>query len=336
MKKPTIKDVAALANVSVGTVSMTLNNSPKISDDTKKNVMEAVEKLGYRRDPFARSLSLSTSRTIGFLVPDLTNPFYGEMTGFLQQEIENRNHGMMLGLTNENSRQEAKLVDMMLDHGVDGLVIVPVLEESPRLKHLYNLLNTSFPVVFLGTYYKQMPINCVMADLSEGTYKITKRLIETGHSNIILISGSEKLVAFSERIKGFRQAFSEYGVAFDESRIVVIEGMSYKGGYSAIGDIYDRLKPDAIVAINDVMAMGVIGKLKSKGIRVPEDVSVAGYDDISISSIQETPLTTVHQPLKELCSKAIDMLFKQIDKVEGADSIIKLPVTPIYRNSTRN
>ena len=169
MGKITIKDVAALAGVSVGTVSMALNDSPKVSTKTKKNVMAVVQKLGYRRDPYARSLSLSSSRSIGFLAPGFRNPFFGEVAEALQFAVEEKNNSLMFGITNDSTKQEAKLVDQFLDRGIDGLIIIPSEDSNPDLSHIRNLLNHDFPLVFLTGYYPEIPFHTVMADLADGS-----------------------------------------------------------------------------------------------------------------------------------------------------------------------
>ena len=316
MGKITIKDVAALAGVSVGTVSMALNDSPKVSTKTKKNVMAVVQKLGYRRDPYARSLSLSSSRSIGFLAPGFRNPFFGEVAEALQFAVEEKNNSL-------------------LDRGIDGLIIIPSEDSNPDLSHIRNLLNHDFPLVFLTGYYPEIPFHTVMADLADGSYELAKGMINAGLRNIIIIAGNPSLTPFRERIEGFRRALDECGVAFDENKVIISDGMSYEGGYAAIDKVYDEIRPDGIIAINDVMAMGVIGRLRSKGIRVPEDVSVAGYDDISISSIQETPLTTVEQPIALMCSEAVDMLFSLIEGRIIADGVVRLPVSVKHRRSAK-
>ena len=335
MGKITIKDVAALAGVSVGTASMALNDSPKVSAETKKNVMAVVQKLGYRRDPYARSLSLSSSRSIGFLAPGFRNPFFGEVAEALQLAVEERNNSLMFGITNDSTEQEAKIVDQFLDRGVDGLIIIPAEDSEPDLSHIRNLLNHDFPLVFLTGYYPEIPFHAVMADLAEGSYELTKGMLLAGLRNIIMIAGNPALIPFRERIEGFRRALDECGAAFDESKVIISDGMSYEGGYAAIDKVYDEIKPDGIIAINDVMAMGVISRLRSKGIRVPEDVSVAGYDDISVSSIQETPLTTVEQPIALMCSEAVDMLFAIMEGRAAPEGVVRLPVSVRHRRSAK-
>lgn len=323
MAKITIKDVAAAAGVSVGTASMAINDSPRISTQTKQSVLKIVAKLNYRRNPYARSFSLSSSNTIGFLVPDLLNSFFGEMAGHLQNEIEQRGKALMFGLTNESSRQEAKLIRQFIDRGIDGLIIVPVIEACPNLNHIHELIKNKFPFVFISSYYKGIPANCVMTDLCKGSYDLTLQLLDSGHRSIILISGNPNVVPFAERIKGFVQAYKDRNIPFSNDQIITTLSMSFQGGYDAIRTVYFSRKIDAILAINDVMAMGIISSLHACGVRVPQDVSVAGYDDISISGLQETPLSTVHQPLDKMSKITVETLFRLIN---GEQTVMK----PVY------
>ncbi len=323
MAKTTIKDVAALAGVSVGTASMAMNDSPRISAQTKQLVLDAVAQLDYHRNPYARSFSLSSSHTIGFLVPDLLNSFFGEMAGCLQKEVERRGNALMFGLSNESSAQEAKLIRQFIDRGIDGLIIVPVVENAPDLTHIRTLIKDTFPFVFISSYYKGIEANCVMTDLCKGSYDLTLQLLDSGHRHVILISGNPELVPFAERIKGFIQAHRDRNIPFSADRIITTLSMSFQGGYDAIRKVYFSQKIDAILAINDVMAMGIVSSLHACGVRVPEDVSVAGYDDISVSGLQETPLSTVHQPLEQMSRIAVENLFRQIN----GDATV---VEPVY------
>ena len=152
-----------------------------------------------------------------------------------------------------------------------------------------------------------------MTDLYKGSYDLTIRLLDSGHRSIILISGNPNVVPFADRIKGFVQAYKDRNIPFSNDQIITTLSMSFQGGYDAIRTVYFSRKIDAILAINDVMAMGIISSLHACGVRVPQDVSVAGYDDISISGLQETPLSTVHQPLDTMSKITVETLFRLIN-----------------------
>lgn len=334
VKKCTIRDVAALAGVSVGTASMVLNGSEKLNEDTRRRVYDAVEKLDYRRNPHARSLSSQKSHTIGLVVTDLTNPFFGMIVGHIQREIDERGYDLFLGMTKNANANEKKVVSKFIDNVVDGLIIVPAHDKKQDLSHIYELARRGIPYIYLTTYYAGTPGSCVMTDLAEGSYMLVNYLLENGHRNISLVSGYRELVLSAERIKGFMRAYEEHGINVSPEQIV--EGdPDFDGGRAAFDKIIARGKPDAVMTVNDIVCMGVLTRAKELGLKVPNDLSVAGYDDLLSSRMLETPLTTVRQPIKEICARAVDMLFRKIEDPGQEDTIVKLTPQLFIRSSTR-
>lgn len=333
-KKCTIKDVAKLAGVSVGTVSMVLNGSDKLNESMKLRVFEAVKKLDYRRNPHARSLSSQKSRTIGLVVTDLTNPFFGMVVGYVQRFINARDYELLLGVTKNDNANEKKVVSKFIDSAVDGLIIVPAHDSNQDTAHIYDLYRRGIPVVFLSTYYKGLPGTCVMTDLAEGSFMLTNYLLEQGHRNILMLSGYRELALSSERILGFIRAHEKFGITVSSEQIIETEP-DFEGGQKGLDKIVAGGKLDAITTVNDIVCMGVVSRAKELDIRVPDDLSVAGYDDLLFSKMLETPLTTVRQPVKDMCSKAVDLLFEQIEKGAQEDQFIKLTPQLIIRSSTR-
>lgn len=335
--RSTIRDVAALANVSVGTVSMVLNGSDKITEQTAKKVMDAVAKVNYRRNPHARSLSSSRSYTIGLAMTDLTNPFFGMMVGHLQREIDRHGYSLILGMTKNSVEQEKKLIEKFLDAGVDGVLIVPAHERNPELSHIYQLISHRMPFAYVSTYYTGTKGSCVMTDLAKGSYDLTKYLLDMNHKNIAFISGYRELVLSDQRIKGFIRAHRDRGIEIRYDQILETEP-DFQSGYDAARRVFERFRPDAIMTINDVMSMGVMAYLHEINMRVPEDISVAGYDDLLFSSMLETPLTTVRQPIKEMCRQAVDMLFGAIEEDDGcraeAKRVLLEPELMIRKSTT--
>ena len=335
MKKAvTIRDVAALAGVSVGTVSMVLNNSRKVSAHTREIVLSAIAKLGYVRNPFARSFSLSRSNTIGFVVTDLTNPFFGMMAGYLHREADQRDHRLVLGVTDNTIRQERSVIESLADGGVDGFLIVPAQRREPDLTHIYNLSASGKPTVFISSHYTGIRQNCVMTDLTKGSYDMATHLLQSGHRDIAFISGLRGPVLSEMRIEGFLRAFRDMGVAVSQDQIIEADPV-FDGGYKAAKHILSDRRPDAIMAVNDLLCLGVLSYLRENGIRVPDDISVAGYDDLIYSSMLETPLTTVRQPIKRMCAEAVSLLFDLIDGGAPTQEPILLEPKIIVRSSTR-
>lgn len=334
-KTVSIKDVAAYVGLSVGTVSMALNNSEKIADKTKSIVKKAAEELGFKKNPFARSLSTQSSGMVGCIVPDLTNNFYGEMIAHLQADLAELGYGLVVGCSNESSRLENKLIEQFLDKGVDGIISVPVSEVEPDLTEIKKLIQRDYPIVFISSYYREIPRYTVMCDLKDGMYKLAKNMFEQGHRNFVIITGNKKLVPSGERVDGLMKAVKEFDIKVDDSNFIEANKVTFIGGYSAINDIYNEKKPDLVLAINDIMAMGIISSLKSQKVRIPEDVSVTGFDDIAIAAFQETPLTTVSQSLNQMSKRAVKLLLDRINKESQEFGVDRVPAEVVLRKTTK-
>lgn len=332
-KSVTIKDVAAYTGLSVGTVSMALNGSTKVAEKTKKTVEMAVKELGFRKNPFARSLSTKTSKIIGCIVPDITNQFYGEMVGHLQKELVERDYGMIVGFANEDRNQEARLISQFIDRGVDGIISVPVTDPKHDISQIRSLYEESFPLVFISAHYRDIPHYTVMADLEDGMYQLTFRFLKEGYRNIACVFGNLNLIPSSERLKGVKRAFDEAGVKFDSSCIYQANGVTYFGGYSVVSNFNEQKMPDVILAINDIVAMGIISALRTKGLKVPEEIKVAGFDDISNAAFLETPLTTVSQSIELMCKETVKLLLNRLAGKNTFTGIQKVPTELRIRES---
>lgn len=328
-----IKDIASLANVSVATVSMALNNKNGVSEKTKQKVLDIAKKLNYLPDRNAQNLITKSSNSIGLVVTDITNPFFGMLVNEINNFVIEAGYSLLLGISNDIVEREAQSVNNFLQNRVDGIIVVPTMQNKYDLKHLFDLQSNGIPFVFITTYYPGINADCVMCDLKKGSYLITKKLIESGHKKIYLLAGNRHAIFTLFRINGYKQAYEEAGIEYSEDWIV--ETLPYfENGYEVTNKILKE-KPDAITTINDVLAMGVLKCLKDNKIKVPQDISVAGYDDLIYTSILETPLTTIRQPISEIAKEAVDVLF---DKIEGKTNDIRTyyidPVLKI-RETTR-
>lgn len=333
-KKPiTIKDVASYTGLSVGTVSMALNDSEKIANKTKQVVTRAAKELGFKKNPFALSLSTKQSRIIGCIVPDITNQFYGEMVGFLQKELVERDYGLIVGFANEDRIQEARLITQFIDRGVDGIISVPVTDPKHDIAQIQTLYEDSFPIVFISAYYRSIPYATVMADLEDGMYQLTSWILNKGYKNISYVSGNLSLIPSSERLDGVKRAFRDADLTFSNSQIFQASGVTYLSGYEAVTALDMQHKPEVIFSVNDIMAIGIINALRAKKIQVPEDIMVAGFDDISQAAFLETPLTTVSQSLELMCKKTIDLLLQKLAGKTEFNGITKVPTTLKIRKS---
>ena len=329
----TIKDVAKLAGVSIATASVAINNKSGVSDKSRIKVLEAVEKLGYKPNHYARRLITKRSKTVGLIVSDILNPFFGLIIKYIQDDIEKLGYTLLLRVSNEQIAVEKRIVDYFIEMDIEGLIIVPSLEMQPDLSHLYNLKKLEIPFVFITTYYKQIEADCIMCDLGEGSYQLTKYLLESGKENIYFLYGHNTLELSRLRLTGFIKAYKEYGLNYRDSQIVECYP-DYSSGYSVTQKIIAQEKPDAIITVNDMVALGTMKCLKDNNIKVPDEMSVAGYDDLLYASILDTPLTTVRQPIEDICKESVRTLLNRINGSTYPKKKVLLKPTLIVRDST--
>ena len=331
----TIKDVARIAGVSVATASMAVNGKPGPKEETRKKVLDVAAKLKYTPNASARTLIKKRSESIGLIVTDITNPFFGMLVNEINKEVVKYGYTLSLALSCDSPEHEIRAVKKFMEDRVEGVIIVPsALYNSDNLHHIKLLSDANIPFVFSTSAYKEIDAACIMCDLEKGAYMVTEHLLNTGHRKIVMLSGASNTLFSSNRIEGCKKAHSDKGLIFDDS--MIFESYpDYMGGYNA-ANLCLSVSPDAIIAINDQMAMGVIRYLKEHNYSVGNNISVAGFDDLLYSSLLETPLTTVRQPLSELASKTVSILIKGIQngyinkQYYYIDPILKI------RNTTNN
>lgn len=331
----TIKNVANAAGVSLGTASMALNGKEGVNEETRRRVLEIAEELGYRPNQYARLLTSKKTHTVGLIVTDISNPFFGIIIKYIEQALEERGYELMLGISDGSLSKEKKCILKFIDLRVDGVLIVPSHKQSPDITHLLELQERQIPLCFITTYYEDMDASCVMTDLSDGSYQLTSYLLSTGHRRIVYIVGNRATPVSNLRVEGYLSAFRKAECELDPNWTVVDEA-TFEGGYHATGGLLSAPLPDAVLAMNDIMAMGVIKRFKEAGVRVPEDVSVAGYDDLIYASLLETPLTTVQQPVLQMCTRAVEILLQRMDSRASPTEKVLLRPRLIVRASTRD
>lgn len=332
--KPTIKDIAKIANVSIGTASLALNNKPGVSPATRERVREVAKLYHYTPNDLARALITKKSNLIGLIVSDIHNPFYAAIVGEFNKIFESTPYTLLLGVSDNKIRSEQKYTQMFISKGVDGVIITPSIEVYPDLKHLYDLKDHDIPFLFCTAAYYGFQDPCVMTDLRQGEYQLVKHLLSRGKTRIHLITGNRELQFSKLRIEGYVQAYQEMNLMYQPSWIIETVPDFEHGLAVAENSLTDL--PDAFVCVNDYLAMGVLKALKQHGIGVPQDVSVAGYDDLLFSSIVETPLTTVKQPIEKICRKSAEILMNQIEGKKEEAILHSFQPELILRDSTPN
>ncbi|MDO3385337.1 LacI family DNA-binding transcriptional regulator [Gilvimarinus sp. SDUM040013] len=336
-KKVTMKDVASMAGVSIMTVSRVLNND-KVSDQTYDRVMEAVKKLNYRLNVSARSLSGSQSYLLGFFYDNSLGSYISQyLIGVLKRCNELGYHLVLEPCSFGEENVETIISELSSRYMLDGVIVPPPLSEYLPL--LDALDAASIRYVRVGPGLELDRSAYVSIDDYQATFEMTEHLINEGHRHIGFIKGDSHQGVAANRFRGFSEALLKHGIAIEDA--VVAEGdFNFTGGMKASEEILDSgRKVTAIFASNDDMASAVIATVHKRGLRVPEDIAVAGFDDTSIARSIWPQLTTVKQPIDDMSADSVDLLIEAIkaDQILGIKLNKReiLPHSIIVRNSTR-
>jgi len=300
-----IRAVAKCANVSTATVSRTMNGSKKVSPETAERVRRAIEALNFYPNTNARALGSGRSGLYGLIISDITNPFFPELVKSFDDIAVK--HGLELLIANTNYDQERMkiCVTRMLQRKVDGVAIM-TSEMDDRLVEVFS--HRHIPLVFLDIGTPAPGVSCVRIDYSAGIDAAMHHLIELGHKRIAFISGPMRLASARIRYKAFMESAARDRL--DANPKLVQEGNHrVDGGHDTMKQILNsRKRPTAVMASNDLTAIGAMGAIAEAGLRVPEDISVVGYDDIQLSAFTMPPLTTVSLPRVEIATAAFRAL----------------------------
>jgi LacI family transcriptional regulator len=328
--KPTIRDVASLADVSVATVSRILNGQSGYGEETKARVVEAIERLGYTPNAFARGLQSSSLKTIGVLMPVVTDAFASLLLEGVEAEAQSRGFSVIVCNTEGNGRRTLEYLRVLSEKRVDGVIFV-----SEEITDEYGtaLESLGVPVVLASTRSTRFPFPSVKVDDKLAAYHAVKYLIDRGHREIGLIAGTvSDPIAGTPRIEGWREALRDHGLPCGDE-LIAHGDFHFKSGIAAAARLVPaRPSMTAIFAASDEMALGVLSFAYSSGIEVPGRLSVIGYDDTLAAEMSIPPLTTVHQPIREIGRQAASLLFEKAPK---ATSRI-MPFTITERASVRD
>jgi LacI family transcriptional regulator len=331
-----LKDVAKYAGVSEATASLVLNERPGVNTKTRKKVQRAIKKLRYYPNHFARGLAKRRTQTLGLVVTDIENPFFGSMTKHINAFTRENSYDLVFSITDDDLETEDRILEDFIGKRLNGIIIIPTVHKRREFSHFERLRELGIPYIFSTTYYSGYECDYVMSDLARGSYELTKYLLELGHRDIILFASEDMRVPPSRlRINGYRKALEEFGVEFSKDRIIGCEHPDYYHGYKhMVQRIVSGNVPHAVTAINDVLALGAKQALIDHGIRVPADVSVAGYDDVVFSALSDIPLTTVKQNIPSICRTTVEMLLRKIKQEQIPRVKKKIATELILRKST--
>lgn len=330
----TIKDVARLANVSTATVSHVINESRFVSEETKKRVLKAMEELKYIPNSVARSLKSQKTKTIGLLIPILddetSNVFFMRVAQGIEYTLRKKGFYLMLNNTNENLEYELEQIENLTMKKIDGLIIAPPEGDHSSVD---QLINNQYPVVFIDRKPKGIKRDIILNDGFTGSYNIVKMLIEKGHRNIGMLSGLLNLSPAQDRLNGYKKVMSDFGLKVKESWI--IEGNSdFETGYRLTQKILtENPELTALFIASNAISLGAVGYLQDRGVEIPKDLAVVGFDNYEWTKVSAPPLTVVSQSSFELGVKAAEVLLKKIDNPNQPYEEYLLPTKIILRNS---
>ena len=330
--KATIKDVARVAHVSIMTVSRVINKKGYVAPSTKETVLKAIKKLHYTPNKVARSLVVKKTNFIGIIVPDISNPFFSNLVKGAERLAREKGYNLILGDTNGKVENEKEYIEGMRRNMCDGIILVaPRIEDSVILE-----LNDIIPLVLVDRSIINGDILQVWIDNTEGAFQAVEHLIKLGHRRIGFLTGPQDVQNSHRREEGYKRALEYYQIPFDPN-LVVIGDFYFETGYREFDTFFSLSpRPTAIFASNDLMALGLIKRAKELGIKVPDDLSIVGFDDIFLASMVDPPLTTVYHPTVEMGIEAIGRFLNRLDDIEGPEKRKYLKNRLIVRCSTKS
>lgn len=311
-----VRDVAAAAGVSVGTVSNVLNSPGKVAAATAERVLAAIDELGFVRNDAARQLRAGRSRSIGLVVLDVRNPFFTEVARGAEDRAAADGMTVLLGNSDESAERERAYVDLFEEQRVHGVLISPLGEELPRLERLRE---RGTPVVLVDREAPDRSLSSVAVDDVAGGRLAAAHLLELGRRRLAFVGGPASIRQVADRLEGARRAVAEVAGAFLE--VIPTENLTVLQGREAGEKLRARSaaeRPDAVFAANDLLAMGVLQALVMQGeLRVPHDIALIGYDDIDFAAAAVVPLSSIRQPAALIGHTAVDLLLREAADPEG-------------------
>lgn len=328
----TISDVAKLARVSTMTVSRVVNNSGYISQETRDRVEKAIAQLGYVPNALARSLRDKQTRTIALIVTDITNPFFTTLARGVEDVTRSAGFSVIFCNTDESEAEEREYVRLLMQKQVDGFLLVPAdgSTESAAL-----LRGRGVPVVVLDRRLHESDVDQVRCDSEQGAFLLVQHLLALKHTRIAALSGSKHVSTAVDRVAGYLRALQGAGISADHE-IILFDQFTQGDGYQMARRVLDITpQPTALFAANNLIAFGAIRAVRERGLRIPEDISIATFDDLPLTLMVDPFLTVAAQPAYEIGSRATELLLSRLAG-EGPAAIqeIVLPTELIVRGST--
>ena len=332
----TIADIAKKLNTTSATVSRALNDHPGISIKTKKRVLQAAEKLHYRRNTVASALRKGQTGIIGVIIPSAEINFFGSVVHGIENMANQNGYNVLIYQSNESWEHEQKGIETFLNARVDG-IIVSMAKEKNDHTHFVNARQTKMPIVFFDRTNDELETDSVSIDDHKGGYMATEHLIEQGYKRIAHISGPQHLKIFKARLEGYKAALKKNGIPFDP-RLVYTGDVSIEAGRHAVQYFLELpVPPDAVFAVEDFTALGAIKELKHNNISIPKDFGIIGFANESFGEHISPSLSTIDQQTVTMGKEAFLLMLELIEEKSNKRGPVQkriLDPIPVFRNSS--
>jgi len=329
--KATIYDVAKEAGVSIATVSNAINGKGKVSKKRREQIFKIMEKLNYQPSVIASALMGKKTYTLGLLIPDISNPFFADIARAIEDEAHAAGYSVVICSTDNKDERVERYIALLEQKRVDGMIIGTGVEDSGILERLQA---RSIPFVLISRESAALAADTVVADDYVGGMLAARHLAELGHRRLAILAENLKVSSSRERIRGFKLGLEEMNVPFDDGDVVTCEFMIEEGRRGALELLGRPVRPTALFCCNDVLAIGAMQAAKQLGLRVPEQLSIVGFDDTILATVTDPPLTTVTQPIASMGKQAFKLLIENAVHAEYVKQRIVLRPELTVRHST--
>ncbi len=330
-RKVTIQDISRASGTSPSTVSRVLTGNATVSKEKREAIEQVINQLNYRPSHIARSLKTSTTFSVGLLLNDINNPFYSAVARGAEEEANQQGYSLILCNTNEDTARELKYLKVLQDKGVDGIILGPAGGNSDFILEV----SQQIPVVLIDRNIPDSDISAVIVDNEEGAYQATRYLLEKGHRSIGLATWQQDILSMGQRFDGYRRALNEAGLQVEAANLISVPRLTSETTAEYTRTLLKRPSPPtAIFALNNQLGLGVLSAIHALKLRIPDDIAVVIFDDLSIFSFYTPPISVISQPAFEIGQQAMRRLLRQINQPDAyIPGTVVLPTALIIRDS---
>lgn len=312
----TIRDVGKQAGVSPATVGRVVGGYGNVSRETRKRVLEAIEKLDYHPNSIAQSMKGKQQRTIGMIVSDICNPFFGTIARAVEDTLIKHGYNLIICNTDDDLQKESSYLRTLAEKRVDGVLACTACEVGQQVKRHIRKFYLDTPTVFIDRQADEIDVPVVQGDNAGGAYEASMHLIQMGHQRIAVIAGGSMVSSIQQRVQGYMKALKDSGIAADDELVKMGNLLGVDGGVNAMRELLalpPRKRPTAVIGLNNLMTTGALLAIREAGLGIPEDISVIGWDDFDLAQVLIPPLTVVTQPTYSIGTIAAERIIARLE-----------------------